>query len=57
MTYREMAIDAGARGEEEIRHMAAMIEEDHQRSQYEQWAAEAQEQAEAEAHAQQESET
>ena len=51
MSYREMAIDAGARGEEEIERMAAMIEEDHQRSQYDQWAAEAQWQAEAEAEA------
>jgi len=49
MSYREMAIDAGARGEEEIRRMAAMIEEEHRRSQYDQWAAEAQAQAEAEA--------
>jgi hypothetical protein len=31
MTYREMAIDAGASNEEEIQQMAAMIEADHRR--------------------------
>ena len=50
MNYREMAIDAGAGSEDEIRHMAEMIEEDHK---YDQWAAE----AEAMAQAQPESET